>query len=237
MEDTSVRPERSSPDTVRNVGEPEVVSTGRTPSNAPQIKGSVVICNRQVLLAEALASVLSNHGYQARAVQSIMALEGCLDASDQCHVILIDVNVVHGDLVTVLRALKRIYGHVSIVVTSAVHEPRLAKMAFANGANGFLPKSVRFETLLNALDVVKKGGVYIPAEYDEDPLSMPDVMLSEHAITLLEHLESGKRAAEIAEVFGVSESSARTMIRTLKDSLQAETEAQAVANAIRQGLI
>jgi CheY-like chemotaxis protein len=80
------------------------------------------------------------------------------------NLILLDINLPDRDGFSVLGELRERYATIAIIILSASDEPDKVKRAFSLGALGFIPKTTEREGMLNAIQLVLSGGIYIPSE-------------------------------------------------------------------------
>src|SRR5262249_37454112 len=88
--------------------------------------------------------------------------------------ILLDINLPDRDGFSVLGELRERYATIAIIVLSAADDQDTVKRAFQFGALGFLPKTTEREVMLNAIELVLSGGIYVPAEIlDREEMTPP----------------------------------------------------------------
>jgi len=95
--------------------------------------------------------------------------------------ILLDINLPDRDGFSVLAELRERYATIAIIVLSASDDQDTVKRAFSRGALGFIPKTTEREVMLNAIQLVLSGGIYIPSEIldvEETTSSRPTHKLS-----------------------------------------------------------
>ncbi len=122
-----------------------------------------------------------------------------------------------------------------IVVYTADGGEELAAGALAAGAKGVVLKEAPLADLARALEAVLAGSTYL------DPaLAQRDVQaarLTEREHDVLELLAEGLTHEEIGKRLGIGAETVRTHLRKACDRLEATTRTQAVATALRLGLI
>lgn len=113
--------------------------------------------------------------------------------------------------------------------------------ALAAGARGVLSKTQRFDELLDGVRRVHAGEVVIcPALVPaliQRATAPSDADLDHRDFSVLEQLVEGRATSEIASRLCLSEHTVRNRIGTLLAKLGAHTRAEAVALALRQGLV
>ena len=77
--------------------------------------------------------------------------------------ILLDIKLPDRDGLSVLGELRDRYPAIAIVILAASDDQDEVKRAFSMGALGFIPKTTGREVMLNAIELVLSGGLYIPS--------------------------------------------------------------------------
>lgn len=86
------------------------------------------------------------------------------DGEPDLDLVLLDLNIPGLAGIPALKAWRRRYPEVPVVVLSSADDRPTVLAAIAAGAAGFIPKSSPNEVLLNALRLVLAGGKYLPPE-------------------------------------------------------------------------
>jgi DNA-binding NarL/FixJ family response regulator len=160
-------------------------------------------------------------------------------------VVLLDVRMPQKSGLEVLEALQQTDREVQIIVLSMHDDPSYVKRAIELGASGYLLKSVGKDELLRALGVVAGGGSYIQGEITApliarmvDPAGAGPVgELSLADIDILQMLAEGLDNRAMAARLGVSEASVKAYLRAIYSRLEVKRRSEAVAVALRLGLI
>ncbi len=160
-------------------------------------------------------------------------------------VILLDVRMpVMGGL-EVLPKLRDSNPELKIVILSMHDEPAYVTKAVEQGANAYLLKNTDRDELLRAIHLVVQGKAYIQAELtsalvarlagDSDHIDQP--ALSPRVSEVLRLLALGYENKQIATELEIAEATVKTYLRTLYENLDVRNRAEAVAVALRLGLI
>ncbi len=139
-----------------------------------------------------------------------------------------------------------------IVVFSGDTGASLIRTAIDRGAAGFIPKKYSSELMLSALDVVLKGGIFLPAEAVATPIApqagagrSPDdaAELQRRLAELTPRQLDAYRAAArglpnklIARELGVAESTVKTHLAAVYSVLGVHNRTQAAYQASRGGI-
>lgn len=163
--------------------------------------------------------------------------------------VLMDLELPDGSGVDAIRSLKARPGAPPIVVLTVFEEPRTVLQAICAGADGYLLKRTPAGPLLAGLRAVLAGGSSLTPEIARvlvdltraarSPVSAGPTRLDLTAREqdVLRALAAGGSYKTVADELGLSIDTVRTHIRTLYRKLQVHNVAEAVARAVRDGLV
>src|SRR5262245_30450339 len=126
----------------------------------------VLVVDDHALIREAAQAVLKQLNRDAvvfEAASSEQAIQ-LVEKHPDLSLLLLDLNLPDRDGFSVLGELRDRYPAVPIIVVSALKDPDRVKRAFSLGAMGFIPKTTETQVMLNAIQLVLAGGLYIPSE-------------------------------------------------------------------------
>jgi len=126
----------------------------------------VLIVDDHALIREALHTVLKQLKREAvifEASNSRQAMH-IVEEHPDLNLVLLDINLPDRDGFSVLGELRERYATIAIIILSASDDQDKVKRAFSLGALGFIPKTTEREVVLNAIQLVLSGGIYIPSE-------------------------------------------------------------------------
>jgi two-component system, NarL family, response regulator len=110
--------------------------------------------------------------------------------------------------------------------------------ALEAGAQGYLIKGMPFQTLIEAVQRVHKGGRFLPPPIARALASrMPDSELSPREQEVLHLLVEGKTNKEIANDLGITEATVKCHVSTILMRLNVSDRTQAVVTALQRGLV
>ena len=204
---------------------------------------SVVIADDHPMVRDALARVVGQLYADAQVLEAgdfaaVLAYLG--DAVPD--LVLIDLNMPGMDGLHGLRRLREAFPALAIVVASGQDDPATIRAALAIGANGFIPKIDPPDLLLQALRVVRAGGVYIPARSNGDVRGImtgpsPNASgLTPRQLDVLRLLLKGEPNKLIARQLGLTEGTVKIHIAAILRALQARNRTEAVIRARELGL-
>ncbi|MEO5845555.1 MAG: response regulator transcription factor [Caldimonas sp.] len=203
---------------------------------------NVVIADDHPLVRDALARVVLQVDAEARvqAVGDYTALREIL-AGTLPDLLIVDLNMPGMSGLDALRQLRQSHPSLAIVVASGQDDPPTIRAVLATGANGFVPKSEPPELLIQALKLVRAGGVYIPARtlgQSVDDAGGRDLDLSgltPRQQDVLRLLQKGEPNKLIARQLGLTEGTVKVHIAAILRALQVRNRTEAVVRASELG--
>ena len=204
---------------------------------------SVVIADDHPMVRDALARVVGQLHADAQVLEAgdfaaVLAHLG--DAIPE--LVLIDLNMPGMDGLQGLRRLREAFPALAIVVASGQDDPATIRAALSIGASGFIPKIDPPHLLLQALRVVRAGGVYIPARSHGDVRAImtgpsPNASgLTPRQLDVLRLLQKGEPNKVIARQLDLTEGTVKIHIAAILRALQARNRTEAVIRARELGL-
>jgi DNA-binding NarL/FixJ family response regulator len=162
-------------------------------------------------------------------------------------VAIIDVTMPELNGVEATEQIKREFPGVWVLMLSAYDELEFVVQALKVGASGYLLKDAASEELVLAINVAKRGQLYLtPAiskpiieryvQSSRPPLN-PLANLTPRLREILKHIADGKRTKEIAFELGVSIKTVEAHRAILMDRLGIHDVAGLVRYALRVGLV
>src|SRR5262245_14967722 len=159
--------------------------------------------------------------------------------------ILLDLDAPGRDGFSLLAEWRARYPAVSIVVLSAQSDRASLMRALDLGALGFIPKHSRREVMLDALQLVLSGGMYIPTEIlaraeppphrdAAKPVSPVDLGLTGRQVEVLSLMMQGKSNKAICRVLALAEPTVKNHVTSILKALKVtnRTEAVIAVNAL-----
>lgn len=149
-----------------------------------------------------------------------------------------------------LRMICETFAGTPVVIISGMEDPMTISTALKNGARGFLPKTMRGQSMYAALGLVLAGEIYVPPHLANDisdrpvspasrrPVSMPGddpapgEKLSARELAVVELLVRGLSNKEIARKLLVQEITVKVHLRSIFRKLGASNRVSAVRIAL-----
>ena len=139
-----------------------------------------------------------------------------------------------------IRHLARSTPQCATILYTAYDDPALLMEALDAGARGYVLKDAPLDTLPHIVETVAAGGTYIDPSLAHIVIErMPDgkSALTRRERDVLRLLADGSTNESIGKALFISPDTARTQLATAMAKLGASTRTQAVALALRKGLI
>ena len=165
-------------------------------------------------------------------------------------VILLDVRLPDVDGLTVLRRLKEIAPHTSVLIVSMHDDPALVRRGVEAGAAGYVLKGISRRELLAAVQAVRHGeSVLDPAllrallaDISASPVPGAQQRGKGEPLTRIEQevlrlIAGGLTNKEISERRRWSVGMTKKCVQQILEKLQVSDRTQAAVEAIRQGLV
>lgn len=167
-------------------------------------------------------------------------------------VVLMDVKMPVMDGIEACGEIKRRYPHIAVIMLSLYGEKERVLAAIANGANGYVLKSIHAQQLRSKLQSVLKGGAalsdevaalclealrrpsFVPLGADETRDMLAS--LSEHELQLLRFIADGYPNKDIASMLYLGESTVKKQVSLLLTKLNLNNRVQAAVFALRSGI-
>ena len=153
-------------------------------------------------------------------------------------VVVVDPSHAGGNVDGLVAELRETLDSTAIVVFTGNGGPRLLADALKAGVKGYVRKDSPPEDLVRAIRAAQAGEFYV------DPALSSSIVLEEGERTLtarqseiLQMLADGLQTDAVAKQLGLSTETVRTHTKRILAKLHADTRTQAVAIAIRNGLI
>ena len=153
------------------------------------------------------------------------------------HVVIVDPRGAGAEVGTLVADLSRELGSAIVVFTSN-GGARMLSEALKAGVKGYVRKDSPPEDLVRAIRAARSGDFYVdPALSSTIVLEEGDRTLTARQREILQMLADGMQTEAVARRLGLSTETVRTHTKRILAKLHADTRTQAVAIAIRNGLI
>jgi two-component system response regulator DegU len=207
----------------------------------------IVIAEDHTVVAQAIATMLSfDPDFQV--VGTVASGTDAIDLCERIHpdVALMDVKLQGLNGIEATRAITSANPSTKVLVLSMHDNQDTVVGAVAAGAAGFLPKNVDREELVRAIHAVAEGKGFLHPEVTRPFLDRMGLMaqeamsrdrLTDREQSVLQELAEGKSTREIAKTLVVAEETVKSHLAHIYQKLSVNDRVQAVAVALRRGLV
>ncbi len=154
------------------------------------------------------------------------------------HVLLLDLRMPGMDGIAVLHALKGVASAPAVIVLTSFEKEEDIYRSIRAGAQGYLLKDMSESEMVAAISTVDSGERYIPRRI---PARLANRMLradlTGRELSILELLAEGSTNKEIAGSLNISDNTVRHHVNDILDKLKVSDRTEAVATAIRSGIL
>lgn len=199
----------------------------------------ILIVDDHLLLLETLSAGLtaSNEMTVDHVFDVATALER-IRGHGRYRVILLDYSLPGIDGLEALRQLDKANDG-GVALFSGVAGWGVAKRAIDSGARGFIPKTITFKSLGNAIRFIADGEIYLPSDYVLRTSQSDDLGfgLKQRELSVLSLLSEGHPNKVIGHELGLAETIVKMDVKAICRKLGARNRTQAVIEAKKRGLV
>lgn len=228
------------------------VPRGQEPSEPGPARGpvsravEVLIVDDHLLFGQALQSTL------AAEISVIGVVQTAGEALDVMRfrrpdVVLVDLMLAVEDGISVGQRILKEHPDTAVVALSALRHPNVVREALRAGFRGYLTKDIPLSRFVSSIQAIVGGELVIPRELPRRAVrdgasDDPEAALLAQHLTPREHrvlclLVDGMSGREISKHLGVRPNTVRTHIQNVLAKLGVHSRLEAVAFAVRHGLV
>jgi DNA-binding NarL/FixJ family response regulator len=203
-------------------------------------KGIRVFCvDDHPLLREGIAAIINSEPDMSVVAEAPTARDAIQQfRSLQPDVTLMDLRLPDNSGIDALIAIRNEFPEARIVVLTTFEGDMEIQRALEAGARGYILKTTPPKELVKVIRQVHAGTKCIPAQVAAQLAEhVADEDLTDRETEVLGQIAMGNRNRDIAEKLFIAEQTVKVHIRHIMDKLGASDRTQAVAIAIRRGII
>lgn len=165
----------------------------------------------------------------------------------QPEIVLLDVRMPGPDGVSLAQRLRSMYPEIKVIILTAYENEDYLLEALSAGVYGYLLKNASHDTLSEAIHKVHAGQKLLDARQTNVVLQQLESLaqarhrgqsqLTDLELEVIRRMANGENYKAIGEALFISEVTVKRMVNTILTKLDASNRTQAVAEAIRKGLI
>tara|TARA_R100000406_G_scaffold28536_1_gene18420 strand:+ start:1125 stop:1814 length:690 start_codon:yes stop_codon:yes gene_type:complete len=209
----------------------------------------VLIADDHPLFREAIARVIDD-GFPGSTLLEASDLDSALAVAgrhDDLDLVLLDLNMPGMQGLGGLVRLRNLFPTLPAVIVSAEEEKRVILQTITYGAVGFITKSTPRKQMIQALEQVLAGSIYLPADIiragsgageestaaRREPEDLSDVLatLTRKQLQVFERMSRGDSNKVIAYQLNIAESTVKAHVSAILRKLGANNRVQAILSA------
>ena len=153
-------------------------------------------------------------------------------------VTLMDLRLPDVSGIDAMIAIRTEFPEARVIILTTFEGDVEVQRALAAGARGYLLKSMPPRELLDVIRLVHAGKKRVPPEIAAQLAEhLDDDILTNREVDVLRHIAGGNRNRDIAKRLFISEETVKVHIKHIMEKLDANDRTQAVAIAVRRGII
>jgi DNA-binding NarL/FixJ family response regulator len=206
-------------------------------SDAPKIR--VLAVDDHPLLSEGVATIINSQQDMKVIAQASSGTESILRYREhRPDVTLMDLRLPDLSGIDAMIAIRSEFPEARIVILTTFEGDVEIHRALQAGARGYLLKSMPPAEILDVIRKVHEGKMRVPAQVAAQLAEhMSDEALTGREIEVLQKVAGGNRNRDIAELLFISEETVKVHLKHIMDKLGAKDRTQAIAIAVRRGII
>ena len=209
------------------------------------MKNKVLIVDDHPLMRKGLALTLQTEG-DMDIVEQCDSAEACMDLLDSLNpdVAIVDISLPGMSGLELIKHLQVFKPEIKIVVVSRHDEALYAERAIRAGARGYVMKLEAGEVIVDAVQRVMNGGIYVSQEINERLLmgmltgknihsSSPLELLSDRELEVFELTGHGLTTRDIAERLHLSVKTVESYRARIKNKLDLNNATELMQHAVQ----
>ena len=191
------------------------------------------------LLREGITAIINNQPDMSLVAEAANGFEAIQKFREhQPDVTLMDLRLPDMSGIDALIAIRAEFPEARIIMLTTFEGDVEIQRSLEAGARGYLLKSMPPKELVEGIRQVHAGKKRIPPQLAAQLAEhLGDETLTEREIEVLRHIAGGNRNRDIAERLFISEETVKVHIKHIMEKLGAADRTQAVAIAVRRGII
>ena len=191
------------------------------------------------LLREGISAIIDNQPDMSLVAEAAAGSEAIQKFREhQPDVTLMDLRLPDMSGIDVLIAIRADFPEARIIMLTTFEGDVEIQRSLEAGARGYLLKSMPPKELVEGIRQVHAGKKRIPPQLAAQLAEhLGDETLSPREIEVLQHIAGGNRNRDIADRLFITEETVKVHVKHIMDKLGAADRTQAVAIAVRRGII
>jgi DNA-binding NarL/FixJ family response regulator len=209
----------------------------KTMTDQPRIR--VLSVDDHPLLREGLATIINHQPDMSMVAEASTSSEAVQRFREhRPDVTLMDLRLPDGSGIDAMIAIRSEFADARIIMLTTFEGDVEIQRALEAGARAYMLKSMPPRELVEVIRQVHAGKKRVPAEVASQLAEhLSDETLTIREIDVLRHVAGGNRNRDIAEQLYISEETVKVHVKHIMEKLGASDRTQAVAIAVRRGII
>jgi two-component system, NarL family, response regulator len=217
----------------------QVTAVKTSPSSSSDVITLMIVDDHPVV-REGLAAILKSQKDMKIVAEAGDGEEACkLYDEFSPDVVLLDLRMPNKDgLGVITELMARNPPKPRIIVMTTYESEEDIRRTLKAGAKGYLAKGTAPQEIRDAVRKVAKGDSLLPASIASklaESMSHPE--LSERELQVLQYMANGRSNKEIGQVLYISENTVKAHVKSILAKLDAMGRTEAIAIALKRGLI
>ncbi len=206
-------------------------------SDQPKIR--VLSVDDHPLLSEGIATIINNQPDMTLVSQASSAREAIQRYRElQPDVTLMDLRLPDLSGIDAMIAIRTEFPEARIIMLTTFEGDVDIQRALQAGARAYLLKNMPPSEIVEAIRQVRAGKKRVPPEIAAQLAEhISDEGLTAREVEVLGKVAGGNRNRDIAELLSISEETVKVHVKHIMDKLGAKDRTQAIAIAVRRGII
>jgi DNA-binding NarL/FixJ family response regulator len=213
----------------------------RSDGQEPARRQTVLVVDDHRSFAEMLVAALDGVPGLHCVGSAYNAADGiALAASLQPDIIVMDIQMPRQDGLAATTAIRKVAPSAVVAVLTAHTSPEWIGRAAQAGASAFIPKNGSLDEMISILRRIHADHMVVaPSAYLTPPEPPTEKLpeLSQRELDVLRLLAAGTPIKDLAPALGLTVSTCRTYVKTLRQKLGATSQLDAVLKARERGLL
>jgi len=207
--------------------------------NRQAIPMKILIVDDHPLFRAGFHAVLQQGALDATvlSVSSVPEALQILQRDPEVGLVLLDVHLKGDDGFGALRIIGEQFATTACIMISGDDQEGMAARAVAAGASGFIPKSFTADEMVDAIQQVLAGDVFVPASTTVHAPATAPAALTLRQLEVITMLGRGCSNKEIARALDVAERTVKAHVSAVFEALNVRNRTQAVLVAQRRGFL
>ncbi len=201
---------------------------------------TVHIADDHEMVVELLIPVINNSGI-AHVTGSSFALSECRKVltSNLPDILLLDINMSDGNGIVFCAEIHTLYPELKIIALTEHNEYSSVMLMLKNGASGYIVKNEAVGEVLEAINAVANGTIYVSQKMEKiiQKTTQMAVSLTPREKQVLQMVAIGMNNPQIAGQLRVALSTVLSFRKKLNLKLNASNPVELVANARKKGFV